>query len=279
MKYTNLLKTLSFKSSPMDSANARQMVFLGSDILEGFQFNFILGVYDQPGDWAPNRGAHSHNFDEVLIFFGYDPCNMNYLGSEMNLALGQEWEVHKFNTPTVVPAPRGSAHCPLITEKVYKPFGHFHLALSPQYTANKVLKEGVTDGNKYSNSIKNMVAKKGPGGADAVQLVEVSGAALDGLNINFVMSLYNQSGPWTRSTHAHPYDEVLVFFGHNTDDLTDLGAEITIELGPDHEKHTFDKSTAICLPKGLPHFPVICNKVTRPYRMMQVGLGTQYLIS
>ena len=124
-----------------------------------------------------------------------------------------------------------------------------------------------------------MVAKKGPGGADAVQLVEVSGAALDGLNINFVMSLYNQSGPWTRSTHAHPYDEVLVFFGHNTDDLTDLGAEITIELGHDHEKHTFDKATAICLPKGFPHFPIICNKISKPYRMMQVGLGPQYMIS
>jgi hypothetical protein len=278
-KYAHLLKTLSFKASPMGSANARQMVYLGSDTLEGFQFNTILGEYETTGDWAPNRGAHSHSFDEVLIFFGYDPHDMNYLGSDMSLSLGQEWEVHKFNTPTVVPAPKGSAHCPLVTEKVYQPFGHFHLALSPQYGANRVLKEGVTDGNKYTSSFKKMIAKKGPGGADEVQTVEFSGKQLDGLDINFTMSLYNKPGSWSVKTHSHPYDEVLVFFGHNTADMTDLGAEITVELGPEHEKHTFNKSTAICLPKGFPHFPVICNSLARPYRLMQIGLAPQYLVA
>ena len=32
------------------------------------EFDFIVGVYDTVGDWAPNRGAHDHPFDEILLF-------------------------------------------------------------------------------------------------------------------------------------------------------------------------------------------------------------------
>jgi hypothetical protein len=27
-----------------------------------------VGVYDQTGNWAPNRGAHNHPFDECRLF-------------------------------------------------------------------------------------------------------------------------------------------------------------------------------------------------------------------
>jgi hypothetical protein len=276
-KYGDLLKTLTFRKG-MGGANAKELVFVGGDELGGFDLNFIVGVYDQTGDWAPNRGAHSHSFDELLLFFGYDDNDLSYLGSDMMLSLGKELEEHRFSVPTVAVAPKGVPHCPLVTEKVYRSFGHFHLALAAKYTGEGVKSEGTTDGNKYSHLIHKMPVKKGPGGANAVQTISMTGDKLEGLNINFIMGLYNKTGEWYpgKGAMVHPYDSCLIFFGHNTDDLSYLGVDITLEIGKEHEKHNFNVPTVVALPKGTPHFPIVCNKVEKPYSVMQVGLSAEY---
>ena len=279
-KYGKFVNKLKFQQG-RGGANARELVFVGGEALGGFDLNFIVGVYDQTGDWAPNMGAHIHTFDECLLFFGYDDKGMNYLGSDMELAVGKEYEKHKFSVPTVVAAPANMPHCPLVTEKVYKPFGHFHLALSAKYSGTGVKQEGTTNGKKYDYLFKKMPAQKGPGGANTVQVVTITGADLGGLPVNFTMGLYNQAGEWYPGKGAcmHSYDSCLIFFGHKTDDLSYLGAEITIAIGKEQEKHTFDVPTVVSLPKGTPHFPIVCNRVDKPYRVMQVGLSAKYDIS
>jgi hypothetical protein len=276
-KYGKMVKKLNFQKGH-GGANARELVFVSGEDMGGFDFNFIVGVYDQTGDWAPNRGAHVHSFDEFLLFFGYDPEDMSYLGSDMELSMGKELEARKFSVPMVVVTPKGVPHCPLITEKVYKPFGHFHLALNAKYSGEPVKAEGTTDGNKYAHLFKEMKAKKGPGGAEAKQMFSFTGDQLEGSAINFRMGLYQKTGEWYpgKGSQVHPYDECLIFFGHKTDDLSYLGAEITIELGQEHEKHTFDVPTVVSIPRGTPHFPIVCNKLEKPYRVMQVGLASQY---
>lgn len=276
-KYSNYVKQLAFTPG-RGGANAKELVFVSGEDMGGFEFNFIIGVYDQTGDWAPGAGAHSHPFDELLLFFGYDDNDMSYLGSDMELSLGKEWEPHDFSVPTVGVAPRGFPHCPLVTKKVYKPFGHFHLALGATYSGDRVAKEGETDGNKYSHLMKPMKIEQGEGGAGAVQLVQMSGDELEGLNINFAMGLFNKAGDIApgKGMHIHPYDEAIVFFGHNTDDLSYLGAEISLEIGKEHEKHTFNKPTVVAIPRSVPHGMLTCNKVDRPYSVMKVGLGVKY---
>ena len=276
-KYGDLVNKLSFIKGK-GGANAKELTFVGGKDLGGFDLNFIIGVYDQTGDWAPNRGAHTHPFDELLLFFGYDDNDLNYLGSDMMLSLGREYEEHRFSVPTVGIAPRDMPHCPLVTEKVYKSFGHFHLALAAGYAAEGVAREGTTDGNKYSHLIHKMPVTEGPGGANAKQVISMSGRDLEGLDINFTMGLYNRPGEWFpgKGARVHPYDSCLIFFGHNTDDLSYLGADITIAIGKEHEKHDISVPTVVALPKGTPHFPIICNKVEKPYGVMQVGLAAEY---
>ncbi len=276
-KYSHLVKTMPYRAG-RGGANARQMTFMKGEDLAGFDLNFIIGVYDQVGDWAPNRGAHAHPFDECLFFFGYDPEDLSYLGADMQLHMGQEYEKHVFNVPMVVAAPSGLAHCPLLTNKVYKPFGHFHLALNPGYAAVPVKEEGTTDGKKYSKYFKKLVVKRGPGGAAAQQMWSVSGADMAGFPLNVTMEIHNKTGAWHpgQGAHTHPYDECLVFFGHNTDDLSYLGAELTVDIGKEHEKHTFNVPTVISIPKGTPHFPIVCNKVEKPYRTVRIGLGAKF---
>ena len=276
-KYGDLVKTLKYIKG-RGGANAKQMTFMGGDQLQGFNLNFVVGVYDTPGDWAPDMGAHTHPFDECLIFFGYDDKDMKILGADMSLAVGKEYEEHKFSVPLVAAAPANLPHCPLITEKAYRSFGHFHLALSGKYAGERADKEGTTNGKKYSYLFHPFKVKKGPGGANAVQQFSVEGKDVAGVAVNFSMGLYNQTGEWYpgKGAQIHPYDEVMVFIGHKTDDLAYLGAEITIAIGKEQEKHAFNVPTAVVLPKGTPHFPIVCNKVERPYSVVQVGLSAKY---
>jgi hypothetical protein len=203
---------------------------------------------------------------------------MSYLGSEMELAIGKEYEKHKFNVPTVAAAPANLPHCPLVTEKVYKPFGHFHLALAAKYAATRVNQEGTTNGKKYGYLFNKMSVKEGPGGANAAQTMSITGKNLSGIPINFIMGLYNQAGEYYpgMGSCVHSYDSCLIFFGNKADNLSYLGAEIAIEIGKEHEKYTFDVPTVVSLPKGTPYAPIVCHKVGKPYRVMEVGLSAKY---
>jgi hypothetical protein len=259
-------------------ANAKQMTFMSGEQMGGLELNFVIGVYDETGDWAPNMGAHVHPFDECLVFFGYGE-DLNYLGADMSLSQGKEYEVNKFSVPMVVGAPANLPHCPLITEKVYDKFGHFHLACSGKYAGTGVKQEGTTNGKKYKYLYHPMKAKKGKGGADARQIISVEGAKdLAGIPINFKLAIHKGTGDFYpgKGSLVHPYDSCVAFFGRQTDDISKLGAEISVELGEEHEKYTFDVPTAIWLPKGTPHFPVTCNKCTHTYTMAQVGLSGKY---
>jgi hypothetical protein len=35
----------------------------------------------------------------------------------------------------------------------------------------------------------------------------------------------------------------------------------------------------VAIPRGVPHLPVTCNSIERPYSVMQVGLGLKYEVS
>jgi hypothetical protein len=277
-KYADLVKTLAFRGSfARASGNARELTFMAGEQLAGFDLNFILGVYENTGDWTPERGSHTHPFDEYLLFFGYDPDDMSYLGSELELCMGEEWEPHKIVRPSFVIAPKDLPHSPLVTEKVDKPFGHLHIALSGVYRGGPGPEQtGSTDGTKYKYLFKEMEVQKGPGGADAHLIFSYSAANFPGLKINFDMGLYKETGQWSCAPHTHSFDEVMIFFGHNTADLSYLGAEITVELGAEREKHTFNVPTVVIIPRGTPHLPATCSRLENPYRVARIGLAPEY---
>jgi hypothetical protein len=78
-----------------------------------------------------------------------------------------------------------------------------------------------------------------------------------------------------RDPHVHPYDECLVFVGQNTDDLSYLGAEIEFALGKEEEKHIINKATAVVVPRGLIHCPVVTKKVEMPFSFFLISLNTK----
>ncbi len=151
-KYEHLIKPLSVGRMGLDRedmkdadisegsfslgpGNADRIVWLnGRDHLEGMDLNFTWGFYSGTGDWHTGQDPHVHPYAECLVFVGLDSANINYLGAEIEVCLGEEQETYTFDEPTVVIVPAGFIHCPLITKRVFSPkgFGFFLASLGAE---------------------------------------------------------------------------------------------------------------------------------------------------
>lgn len=112
--------------------NADHLAWLYGRDLEGLNLNLDWGFFSKPGLWHRGVGAHTHPVDEVLVFAGVDPSNIDYLGAEIEIDLGKEHERHIINKPSVVICPAGLPHCPIITRWSDKPHAFFSINLSSQ---------------------------------------------------------------------------------------------------------------------------------------------------
>jgi hypothetical protein len=115
--------------------NGDQIVWLYGRDLEGFAVNFTWGFYSRCGKWHRGGEAHYHPEEEILCFLGFDPDNLNYLGAELELGMGKDYERHIFNKPTIAVCPAGFPHLPLITRWVDKPYAFIVICLSGEHAS------------------------------------------------------------------------------------------------------------------------------------------------
>jgi hypothetical protein len=113
--------------------NADHLAWLYGKDLEGMDVNITWGFYSQPGIWHRGVGAHVHPVDEVLVFVGTDPANIDYLGAEIEIDLGKEHERYVFNQPSVVICPAGLPHNPVVVRWVDRPYSFFLINLSGEH--------------------------------------------------------------------------------------------------------------------------------------------------
>jgi len=117
-----------------------QAVWMFGKDLEGMDVNFCWGIHRQPGLWlrGPGSGAHVHPVDEVLIFAGTEPSNIDYLGAEIQIDMGLEHERYIIDKPTAVICPAGLQHNPIVTRWVDKPYAFLLISLGATHETNYV---------------------------------------------------------------------------------------------------------------------------------------------
>ena len=71
--------------------------------------------------------------------------------------------------------------------------------------------------------------------------------------------------------HTHDYDEIILHIGTDPNDPEDLGGEI--EIGMDGETVTIDSTSAIYVPKGVKHGPLVWKKFTKPHLELTIMIG------
>jgi hypothetical protein len=103
---------------------------------------------------------------------------------------------------------------------------------------------------------------------------------LNGFPCNIIYAFGLKAGPLGMSTepHVHDHDEVVYFIGSDPKNIGDLGAEVNFMIGPkgEEEDHIFSVPTAVVIPKGVWHCPMVTVKFEKPFLCMAVSLTTKY---
>ncbi len=94
---------------------------LGYSMSMGLQFVTKPFVSDNP--------CHTHNFHELLAWYGGNPNDPEDFGAEVVIYLGEEKEKHVFTSPTIVYLPEGFPHCPLEITRVDRPIIQLEIML------------------------------------------------------------------------------------------------------------------------------------------------------
>lgn len=87
-------------------------------------------IYEVP---TPNPYvlAHTHPYDEVLLWMGNNPHDLDDLGAVAEIDL--EDETYLVDTSTALYIPAGMRHCPLGYQRVDRPFSFIALSLNGHY--------------------------------------------------------------------------------------------------------------------------------------------------
>src|SRR3989304_3862565 len=71
--------------------------------------------------------------------------------------------------------------------------------------------------------------------------------------------------------HTHDYDEIVIHLGIDPDNPEDLGGEIDFYM--DGQPLKINKTSAIFVPKGIKHGPLVWKGVARPHLEMTIMVG------
>ena len=134
---------------------------------------------------------------------------------------------------------------------------------------------------EYGHLVKPMLVRNAPDGLYDEPRVWMEAKDLEGFNAHFSFGFVTKPTVFhpVEGAVVHPYDEILVFGGFANNDIMHLGAEISVELGEERERHVFDRPSLVLIPRGTPHGPVTVNKVSTPFVHYSIGLAPEYKAS
>ncbi len=105
---------------------------------EGFPFNMTMEAITTPVSMGGH--GHTHDYDEILMFFGADPMNYQDFQAEAYIMLGpdnEEKEKHIINKTSFIWIPKGLMHCPLVFTRIDSPVVFAFIEFTEIYKANK----------------------------------------------------------------------------------------------------------------------------------------------
>jgi hypothetical protein len=105
------------------------MAYLDDDVFKGAFY--CECVWFWKGMEKPEVEAHTHDFDEVITFFGTNPDDPEDLGGEVEIWL--EDEKFTLTKSCLIFVPKGMKHCPLHIKRVDRPIFHFTAGPSSTY--------------------------------------------------------------------------------------------------------------------------------------------------
>ncbi|HVN97378.1 MAG TPA: hypothetical protein VMT62_13195 [Syntrophorhabdaceae bacterium] len=120
------------QEAPDPEKYRERILYLDKEVVEG-AFYVSSGWYLKASD-IKQAEAHTHDFDEVVAFFGTNPEDPLDLCGEIEFWLGGE--IHTIKNSCLIFVPKGLSHCPYWIRRVDRPIVHFSTAPYGTYIQN-----------------------------------------------------------------------------------------------------------------------------------------------
>jgi hypothetical protein len=158
-------------------------------------------------------------------------------------------------------------------------FGHLYDKYVKTLVPNTFAKRKLKAGEKaLYGELANGKYVPGPGMTE--HAVWMLGKDLEDMKVNWCWGIHKNPGAWLRGPanelHTHPNDEVIVFAGTEPSNIDWLGAEIQMDMGPEHERYLITEPTAVVIPAGMPHGNVVTRWVDKPFGVLLMNLGPEH---
>ena len=231
---------------------------------------------------------HIHPFDEVFTFFGTDFDDPHDLGGEVEFWLEDQQFV--FSRSCLVYIPAGMKHCPLHFRRMDRRMFHFSLGSSQVYEATVIDGDGEYAGQDLSKYFvyQDKPNLELPGYRHDIprdvahRVVYLDSEVVPGANF-YAEAVWFWPGkrpppqpgdePGVKP-HAHPFDEMIGFFGTDENDIHDLCGEVELWIGG--EQYLIDKSFVAFIPAGVVHCPLNIRRIDKPIFHFTAGPGRIY---
>ena len=107
------------------------MMFLDDSVIKGAFYMECVWFWPTDKVDTVSPGPHTHDYGEVLGFFGSNRDNPKELGAEIELWI--DGEQNLMNRSFVAYIPAGTLHCPLNILKIWSPVFHVSTGQSAAY--------------------------------------------------------------------------------------------------------------------------------------------------
>jgi hypothetical protein len=235
----------------------------------------------------PAEEPHAHDFDEVIGFVGSNREDPHDLGGKITIWLDGKEEVLTRSCLIFVPA--GTRHCPILFNSIDSPL--FFVTISPTGKYSRKVEESpvVEKSGKPKYTIvtetkqRFTVAASGGGAPPppprdstmkSTRILHMEDDMAKGsFYVDFVW-LWEGSGGAPAPEHTHEWPELIAMAGCDPEHPRDLGGKMSIVLGD--ETHIIEKSSLVCIPKGLKHCPWKFLNIEKPTLVFTAGPSGMY---
>lgn len=232
----------------------------------------------------PHIFEHAIEYDRIYIFWGTDHKNPQSLGATIECYIGGQRT--EFSNTTSLFIPKGMRLGPLNWLKVNRPHIMMEFVLgtgdSSILTESGIFdpKDGLpkkTDEIDYEQYvIRSPMREAGDprqGPYRMYPTMTYMSSRQCRANNNYIEFGYIWDvvdPPLPRMTHYN-FDEIVLHFGSDPDNPTDLGCHMRFDVGNDQLE--FDTNYCIWLPKGVTHGPLVWYDVRKPFIEMAIMLN------
>ncbi|NLL52740.1 MAG: hypothetical protein GX248_08570 [Peptococcaceae bacterium] len=116
---------------------SKRVLWIDNNVVEGsIQMNTAWYVAVPEKD--PVFEEHTHDFAELIGFYGSNPDDPYDLGAEIEI--GINGEMHLLTRTSLIFIPSGMKHNPLRIKRVDRPVFHFSISLNPEYSGDGAYK-------------------------------------------------------------------------------------------------------------------------------------------